>query len=117
MLVFTRLTNGRQLSLPALFTDSHEDHACGHVQAPHRPGDPAVHLGTSSLAMEQGHQADPDLGPEEPEAPALQPRTLAPLKGVSLSPRWSLVGFGLGFCLFVLVFAKKEKRKKKVCLY
>lgn len=51
--------HGSWLSLPSLFTDSHEDHACSYVQAPHRPGDPAVHLGTPSLAMEQGHQAYP----------------------------------------------------------
>lgn len=51
--------HGSRLSLPSLFTDSHEDHACSYVQAPHRPGDPAVHLGTLGLAMEQGHQAYP----------------------------------------------------------
>lgn len=51
--------SGGWLSLSSLFTDSHEDHACSHVQAPHRPGDPAVHLGTPSLTVEQGYQADP----------------------------------------------------------
>lgn len=100
------LIGKRQAAQPSsLLTDPHEDHACGHVQTPHRPGDPAVHLGTLSLATEQGHQADPP-GPRGARSqdkalnphPIAQPRTLAPLKGVSSSPSfpvlfWFLVLF------------------------
>lgn len=100
------LIGKQQATQPSsLLTDPHEDHACGHVQTPHRPGDPAVHLGTLSLAMEQGHQADPP-GPRGARSqdkalnphPIAQPRTLAPPKGVPSSPSflvllWFLVLF------------------------
>ncbi|XP_072868106.1 amyloid-beta A4 precursor protein-binding family A member 2 isoform X2 [Chlorocebus sabaeus] len=46
--------------------DPHEDHARRHVQAPHGPGDPAVHLGPPawprSLDTRQGHPGPEELG-------------------------------------------------------
>lgn len=48
---------GRAVSPSLSLTDPHEDHARRHVQAPHGPGDPAVHLGRPAC-----------LGPAEPEA-------------------------------------------------
>lgn len=96
------LIGKRQAAQPSsLLTDPHEDHACGHVQTPHRPGDPAVHLGTLSLAMEQGHQADPP-GPRGARSqdkalnphPIAQPRTLAPLRGC---PHHLVFRFCFGF--------------------